>query len=54
MTKTYTRTELTETTRRLAQGRTWYARLVEKNRKAEAAYQEKLAQLEAQVAELQK
>jgi len=46
-------TTQTEARRRLSQSRTWYARLVEKNRQAEAEYREKIAQQERNLTGLQ-
>lgn len=52
-TGTMNRTPAGEALRRVNQANTWYGRLVEKNRKAEAEYREKIAGLEAAYAELQ-
>jgi hypothetical protein len=48
------RSEAGEALRRLNQARTWYERLVEKNRQAEADYREKISYLEDRYENLQK
>lgn len=47
------RTIEAEARRKVNQSKTWYARLVEKNRQAEADYREKIAQQERTLTELQ-
>lgn len=47
------RTPQAEAQRRVAQAKTWYARLVKKNRAAEEAYLAKIETLKAAHAELQ-
>ncbi|CAM3213487.1 hypothetical protein PSET11_03051 [Arthrobacter ulcerisalmonis] len=48
----YQRTELSEAKRRLSMSETFYSQLLEKNRKKEADYRQKLMYLEDRVEEL--
>jgi hypothetical protein len=52
MNRTMNRTEEAEARRKVNQAKTWYAKLVEKNRAAEAEYEAKIAKLERDWAEL--
>jgi hypothetical protein len=52
MNRTMNRTEEAEARRKVNQAKTWYAKLVEKNRQAEAEYEAKIARLENEWAEL--
>ena len=47
------RSELSEAKRRLSNGRTWYVKLLEKNRAEEEKYRQKLTLLEKNVNRLQ-